>query len=90
MHISVQYNIIKIIIIREEIYNLLSCGLFPEEQKGFRKETRGTGKLQYIDQPVLKNSKMRWKNIAMAWIDYKKAYESSWPQGKTEGKWKER
>ena len=62
--------------IREEIYNtLISCGLFPEEQKGCRKWTRATVELLYIDQHILYESKTRRKNLAMAWIDYKKAYD---------------
>ena len=62
--------------IREGIYDsLISCGLFPEEQKGCCKWTRGTGELLYIDQHVLMDSKMRWKNLAIGWIDYIKAYD---------------
>ena len=30
---------------------------------------------QYIDQHILNESKIRLKNLAMAWIDYKKAYD---------------
>ena len=57
--------------IREEIYSLLiSCGLFPEEQKWYSEGTRGSVELRYIDQHVLNKSKARRK---MAWIDYKKA-----------------
>ena len=61
--------------IREEIYySLTSRGLFPDEQKGCRKGSRGTAELLYIDQHILNESKNRRKNLAMAWIDYKKAY----------------
>ena len=60
--------------IREEIYNsLTSRGLFPDEQKGCRKGSRGTAELLYIEQHILNESKTRWKNLAMAWVDYKKA-----------------
>ena len=38
------------------------------------KRTRDTEKLLYIDQHILNENKTRRKNIAMAWIDYKKAY----------------
>ena len=62
--------------IREEIYySLTSRGLFPNEQKGCRKGSRGTAELLYIDQHILNESKNRRKNLAMAWIDYKKAYD---------------
>ena len=61
--------------IREEIYNsLISCVLFPEEQKRSRKWIRGTGKLKYIDQLILKEGKTRRKILAITWIYNKKAY----------------
>ena len=62
--------------IKEEIYySLTSSGLFPEEQKGCCKESRDTEELLYIDQHILDESQTRRKNQAMAWIDYKKAYD---------------
>ena len=63
--------------IREEIYfSLISSGLFPEEQKGCHKESKGTGELLYIDQHILNKSKTRRKNLATKWhIDYKMAYD---------------
>ena len=60
--------------IREEIYSsLTSRGLFPDEQKGCYKGPRGTAELHHIDQHILNESKTRLKNLAMAWIGYKKA-----------------
>ena len=47
----------------------------PEEQKGCRKGSRGTNDLLCIDRVVIKEVKSRNKNSAMAWIDYKKAYD---------------
>ena len=62
--------------IREKIYySLTSRGLLPDEQKGCRNGSRGTAELLFIDQHILNESKTRRKNLAMAWIDYKKAYE---------------
>ena len=61
--------------IKKKIYNpLLSWGIFLEEQKGCHKRTRGTEELQYIDQYILNETKTRPKNLAMALINYKKAY----------------
>ena len=37
----------------------MSRGLFPEERKGYCKGTRGTRKPLYMDQHILKGSKMR-------------------------------
>ena len=62
--------------IRDKIYySLSSRGLFPNEQKGCRKGSRGTAELLYIDYHILNESKTRRKNLAMAWIDYKKAHD---------------
>ena len=61
---------------REEIYySLTSRGLFHDEQKGCCKGSRGTAELLSIDQHILDENKTRRKNLAMAWIDYKKAYD---------------
>ena len=46
-----------------------------EEQKGCRKGSRGTNDLVYTDRAVIKEVKSRNKNLAMAWINYKKAYD---------------
>ena len=44
--------------IREKIYySLISRGIFPEEQKGCRKRTRGKEELLYIDQHILNEIK---------------------------------
>ena len=39
------------------------------------KENSRTSELQYKDQLILKESKIRRKYVTMAWIDYKKAYD---------------
>ena len=49
--------------------------LLPEEQKGCKYSSRGTYDLLYIDRVVIKEAKSRNRNLAMAWIDYKKAYD---------------
>ena len=56
-------------------YALTSHVLFPNEQKWCRKGSRGTAELFYRDQHILNESKTRRKNLAMAWIDFKKAYD---------------
>ena len=62
--------------IREEIYHsLTSHALFPDEQKGYCKGSRGTSELHYIDQDILDESKTRRKNLAIALNNFKKAYD---------------
>ena len=54
--------------IREEMNSsLINRGLFSEERKGCHKVTRGTVDLLYIDQLILKESKMTRKNVVMAY-----------------------
>ena len=63
-------------VIADQIYvHLDQEKLLPEEQKGHRKGSGATNDLLYIDRAVIKEVKSRNKNLAMAWIDYKTAYD---------------
>ena len=63
-------------VIADQIYaHLDEEKLLPEEQKGNRKGSGETNDLLYIDRAVIKEVKSRNKNLAIAWIDYKKAYD---------------
>ena len=63
-------------VIADQIYSHLDQEkLLPKKQKGCRKGSRGTNALLYIDRAVFKEVKSRNKNLAMTWIDYKKAYD---------------
>ena len=63
-------------VIADQIYaHLDQEKLLPEGQKGCRKGSRGTNGLLYIDRAVIKEVKSRNKNLAMAWIDYREAYD---------------
>lgn len=59
-----------------QIYkHLESNGLLPEEQKGCRKNSRGTKDQLLIDKAVLKQAKLMKHSLSMAWVDYRKAYD---------------
>ena len=63
-------------VIADQIYvHLDQEKLLPEEQKGCRKGSRGSNDLLYIDRAVIKEVKSGNKNLAMAWIDYRKGYD---------------
>ena len=63
-------------LLTDEIYAFLENNQFlPEEQKGCRRKSRGTGDQLYIDKMILKEVKTRKKNLAMGWIDYQKAFD---------------
>ena len=60
----------------EKVYHhLLVNEVFPDEQKGCRKRSRGTKDQPLIDKAVLREAKMRKRCLAMGWIDYRKAYD---------------
>ena len=73
--LPIMWKILTAQIWEEIYYSLTSRGLFPGEQKGCCKGSRGTEELLYIDQHILNENKIKWKNLAMAWTDYKKAYD---------------
>ena len=55
--------------------------LLPEEQKGCRRNSNGTADLLFLDKMIPKEVKSRKKNLAMGWIDYRKAndmFPHSW------------
>ena len=63
-------------VIADHIYEHLDQQkLVPEEQKGCRNRCRGANDLLYIGRPVIRIVTSRKKNLAMAWIYYKKAYD---------------
>ena len=49
--------------------------VLPSEQKGCHKGNLGTKDQVYIDKMVLIDCKRRHTNLAIAWIDHKKAYD---------------
>jgi len=64
-------------IVSELLYlHLDSNKLFPMEQKGCRQRSRGTKDHLLVDRMIMENARRRCKNLFMAWIDYKKAYDS--------------
>ena len=63
-------------VIADSVYKMLEeSDILPTEQKGCRKKSRGTKDQLLIDKMILTDCKKRQKNLAMAWVDYKKAYD---------------
>ena len=60
----------------EKIYDHLETQqILREEQKRCHKVSRGNKDHLLIDKIVPRNCKRRKTNLAMAWIDYRKAYD---------------
>ena len=49
--------------------------LLHNEQKVCRKQSRATKDQLLIDKTILKEAKRKQRRLAMAWVDYKKAYD---------------
>ncbi len=63
-------------IFAEKIYDHLHTNnALPDEQKGCRKRSRGTKDQLLIDKAVLRDVRAKKRCLAMAWIDYRKAYD---------------
>ena len=63
-------------IISEDMYCFMENeNLLPEEQSGSKRKSRGTKDQLLIDKAILKDCRKRRTNLAMTWIDYRKAYD---------------
>ena len=63
-------------VLSDNIYNYVETnGLFPSEQKGCKRKSRGTKDQLLIDKLIIQNCKRRKTNLSVAWIDYRKAYD---------------
>ena len=51
-------------------------GYMHKAQRSIGRESRGSKHQLLIDQSVAKDARSRRTSLAMAWIDYKKAYDS--------------
>ena len=56
--------------------HLYNNQLMEDEQKGGKRETLGTKDHLLLNKTILEDCRRRGRNISMAWIDYKKAYDS--------------
>ena len=64
-------------IIADTIYSHLEEGMYlEEEQKGCIKKKLGTKHQLLINKAILEDCRKRQRNLSMAWIDYKKAFDS--------------
>ena len=63
-------------VLADKLYDHLeNQGIIGDEQKGCRRNTRGTKDPLLVDKAVLRDCKSRKTNLAIGWIDYQKAYD---------------
>ena len=65
-------------IIAERTYTFLNeHQLLPSEQKGCKRGSYGCKDQLLINKMILEDCKTKKKNLSTAWIDYKKAFDST-------------
>ena len=63
-------------IFSEHLYSCLEEEkILPEEQKGCKRTSRGTKDHVLLHKTVLRDCNRRSRNLALAWIDCRKAYD---------------
>ena len=74
------YKMYKILtsILSDRCYSyLVNYNLLPSEQKDCRKGSYGCKDQLLINKAILEDMKTRKKNLSTAWVDYKKAFDST-------------
>ena len=74
--LPIMYKIISSVINIRLLQHLSSNNLKHDEQKGCSPNTYGCIDQLLIDAMILDDAKNRQKNLSVAWIDYRKAYDS--------------
>jgi hypothetical protein len=63
-------------VLTEVLYeHVMTQGLSPDEQKALRKWQRGCLDTLVIDKAIASEAKLYRRNLNVAWIDYRKAYD---------------
>ena len=74
--LTIIYKILTSILASRMMIHLNENNIIPEEQKGGIADCYGCIDQIIINSMVLDDSKQRNKNLSIAWIDYKKAFDS--------------
>ncbi|XP_026685290.1 uncharacterized protein LOC113470790 [Diaphorina citri] len=70
------YKLFTALISKKVYAHLIENNIFPAEQKGCAQKSLGCKEALILNKAVMKNAKSKNKNLAMGWIDYKKAYDT--------------
>ena len=71
--LPIMWKLLTGVICGEMCKHLNEETLLPDEQRGCRRQKRGTKDQLLIDKIVIRNCRGRLTNLAMGWINYKKA-----------------
>ena len=74
--LSTTYKLLTSILTERVYKHLQDNNLFPIEQKGCKRGSYGCKDQLLINRMVMENCKSRCRNLSVAWIDYRKAFDS--------------
>ncbi|XP_044760203.1 uncharacterized protein LOC123317662 [Coccinella septempunctata] len=74
--LSSVYKILTGVLTKYISRHIREHNLMTEEQGGCREKTKGCKELLVIDHIVTKQARKKLRNISVAWVDYKKAFDS--------------
>ena len=74
--LTTMYKILTSILTEYTYSFLIDSGLFLDEQKGRKRGSYGYKDQLLINKMILENCHKRNTNLSIAWIDYKKAFDS--------------
>ena len=74
--LTTMYKILTSILTEYTYSFLINSGLFADEQKGCKRASYGCEGQFLMNKMILENCNNRNTNLSIAWIDYKKAFDS--------------
>ena len=73
--LSTSYKVLTSILTERGYTHILKNDIIPEEQRGCTRNSHGCKDQLLINKMIIEDCKKKKKNLSMAWIDYRKAYD---------------
>ena len=74
--LSTSYKVLTSILTERSYTHITKNDIIPEEQRGCARNSYGCKDQLLINKVIIEDCKKKKKNLSMAWIDYRKAYDS--------------
>ena len=74
--LSTSYKVLTSILTETSYSHMIKNNILPEEQRGCARNSYGCKEQLMINKTIIEDCKKKKKNLSMAWIDYKKAFDS--------------
>ena len=74
--LNIMYKLYTSSLMEMLLHHVERFGLLPEEQKALRRGRAGCHDALLVDRMIVEDSEMRGRQLAVAWVDYSKAFDS--------------